>query len=101
MSPKARIRFGFRPGRQVSDASVSKPASTPNVARHMTIDAPPQTVDGKPRRVVVVALPLPTKAPPDPPAKKGIKQLICPVVNLLVQVEETGETLYKFKPALT
>lgn len=101
MSRKALISFGFRPSRQVLGADAGKPVSTREVARHLTIEAPPQIVDGRLQKVVVVALPMPTKAPPKPPAKKGIKRLICPIVNLLVQVEETGETLFRFKPALT
>jgi hypothetical protein len=101
MSPKARTKFGFVPKRRVSVARLAPERSTTCVTRKVTIDAPPQTVDGKLKRIVVTALPLPTTPPPQPPSEKNIRRIISWVVDPLVQVEETGEIRYEFDQPLT
>ena len=101
MAQKRRTKFEFRPKRGVSVASDTPQEFTRNASRRVTIVAPPQIVDGKRQAVVVTALPLPTKPPPNPPEGKGIQRLINMVINPHVQVVETGRTLYDFNPPLT
>lgn len=86
-------RFAFAPSDEAGRTSL--------VRRRVSIVAPDQVVDGRSRKLVVEALPLPEDPKEPPPPGKGIDRFIGAVIHPRVRYADTLDELTDFNPPLT